>query len=151
MSLKEKIQSEMKTAMKAKDQDALRALRAIKSMILLAETEKGASEELTEDAEMKLLTKAVKQRRDSAQIYKEQGRDDLYEKEVSELNVIERFLPEQLSDEDVAKIVRGIISEVGASSMKDMGKVMGLSTKKLAGQADPKLISTLVKSILSGN
>ena len=150
MSLKENIQSAMKTAMKAKDQDALRALRAIKSMILLAETEKGASENLTEEAELKLLTKAVKQRRDSAQIYKEQGRDDLYEKEISELAVIEPFLPEQLSDEEVAKVIQGIIDEVGASSMKDMGKVMGLSTKALAGQADPKLISSLVKGILSG-
>lgn len=150
MSLKEKIQSEMKTAMKAKDQDALRALRAIKSMILLAETEKGAGDELTEDAEMKLLTKAAKQRRDSAQIFKEQGRDDLYEKEVTELAVIERFLPEQLSEEDVAKIVREIVVQTGASSMKDMGKVMGMATKKLAGQADPKLVSSLVKGILSG-
>jgi len=150
MSLKDKIQSEMKTAMKAKDQDTLRALRALKSMILLAETEKGAGDELTEDAEMKLLTKAAKQRRDSAQIFKEQGRDDLYEKEVSELVVIERFLPEQLSEDDVKKIVASIIAETGASSMKDMGKVMGLATKKLAGQADPKLVSTLVKSILSG-
>jgi len=150
MSLKERIQSEMKTAMKAKDQDALRALRALKSMILLAETEKGASDELTEDAEMKLLTKAAKQRRDSAQIFKEQGRDDLYEKEVSELAIIERFLPEQLSEEEVTKIVNEIVEQTGASSMKDMGKVMGMATKKLAGQADPKLISSLVKSILSG-
>lgn len=151
MSLKEKIQSEMKTAMKAKNQDALRTLRAIKSMILLAETEKGAGDALTEEAEMKLLTKAAKQRRDSAQIYQEQGRDDLYQTEITELAIIEQFLPEKLSDEEVEKIVRGIIEETGASSMKDMGKVMGLSTKKLAGQADPKMISSLVKQILSGN
>lgn len=150
MSLKETIQSEMKVAMKAKDQDSLRTLRAIKSMILLAETEKGAGDELTEATEMKLLAKAAKQRRDSAQIYKEQERDDLYQIEISELAVIERFLPAQLSEEDVKNIIEEIIAETGASSMKDMGKVMGMATKKLAGQADPKLVSTLVKGILSG-
>ena len=149
MSLKEKIQAEMKTAMKAKDQAALRTLRALKSMILLAETEKGAGDELTEDAEMKLLTKAAKQRKDSAQIFKEQGREDLYEKEAEELAIIERFLPEQLSEEEVTKVVEAIIAETGASSMKDMGKVMGLATKKLAGQAEPKLVSSLVKAKLS--
>ena len=150
MSLKEKIQSEMKTAMKAKDQDSLRALRAIKSLILLAETEKGSGDDgLSEEAEMKLLAKAVKQRKDSAAIYKEQGRDDLYENEMVEVKVIEKFLPEQLSEEEVEAKVKVIIEQVGASSMKDMGKVMGMATKQMAGTAEPKVISALVKKLLN--
>ena len=151
MSLKTKVQSAMKDAMKSKDQDALRALRSIKSMILLAETEAGAGDELSEAAEMQLLTKAAKQRRESAEVYTEQGRDDLAGPELAELAVIEGFLPKQLSDEEVEAEVKKIIEEVGASSMKDMGKVMGKATKTLAGKADSKKISTLVKTILSGN
>lgn len=149
MSLKDTIQSSMKEAMKAKDQDALRALRAIKSLILLAETETGSKEELAEEEEMKILAKAVKQRKDSAAIYKEQNREDLYEKEMVEVAIIEKFLPQQLSEEEVEAKVKAIIAETGASSMKDMGKVMGLATKQLAGVADPKQVASIVKKSLS--
>ena len=151
MSLKTEVQNAMKDAMKSKNQDALRALRSIKSMILLAETEAGAGDELSEAAEMQLLTKAAKQRRESAEVYKEQGRDDLAGPELAELAIIEAFLPKQLSDEEVETEVKKIIEEVGASSMRDMGKVMGKATQSLAGKADSKKISTLVKAILSGN
>ena len=139
----------MKEAMKAKDQDALRGIRAIKAKILLAETESGSSGELTEEQELKLLAKEVKQRKDSAAIFKEQNRQDLYDKEIAEIAVIERFLPAQLSDEEVEAKVKAIIEQTGASSMKDMGKVMGLASKELAGVADPKKISALVKQLLS--
>lgn len=149
MSLKDKVQSAMKDAMKAKDQDALRALRAIKSKILLAATEVGSQDELTEEEELKLLAKEVKQRKDSAAIYKEQDRPDLYDKEVAEIEVIERFLPAQLSDEEVEAKVKAIIAQTGASSMKDMGKVMGMATKEMAGVADPKQVSGLVKKLLA--
>ena len=149
MSLKDKIQDAMKTAMKAKDQGALRALRAIKSAILLAETEVGGKEGLTEEEELKLLSKAVKQRKDSAAIYKEQNRDDLYATEVAEIAVIEQFLPEQLSEEEIKAKVEAIIEATGASSMRDMGKVMGQANKQMAGVADPKVVASLVKQALS--
>ncbi|MEN7547050.1 GatB/YqeY domain-containing protein [Rapidithrix thailandica] len=149
MSLKERIDSEIKTAMKAKDKDTLRALRSIKSLIMLAETEKGGGDGLTEDAEMKLLTKAAKQRKDSLDIYQKEGRADLAEKEASELAIIEKFLPEQLSDEEIEKVISEIITQTGAESMKDMGKVMGMATKQLAGKADAKKISEVVKAKLA--
>ena len=149
MTLKEKIQNEMKTAMKAKDQDSLRALRAIKSMILLAETEKGGGDGLTEETELKILAKAVKQRKDSAAIYEKENRTDLYETEMAEIAVIERFLPAQLSDEEVEAKVNAIIAETGATSMKDMGKVMGMASKQMAGVASPKKISEIVKKQLN--
>ena len=139
----------MKEAMKAKDQDALRGIRAIKAKILLAETESGSSGELTEEEELKLLAKEVKQRKDSAAIFKEQNRQDLYDKEIAEIVVIERFLPAQLSDEEVEAKVKEIIAQTGASSMKDMGKVMGVASKEMAGVADPKKISALVKQLLA--
>ncbi len=139
----------MKTAMKAKDSQALEALRAVKSAILLAQTESGAKAELSEADEIKLLQKLVKQRKDSASIFTEQGRNDLAEPELAQAEVISQFLPAQLSEEEVAKVVDAIIAETGASSMKDMGRVMGMANSKLAGQADGKTISGIVKSRLS--
>lgn len=151
MSLKQQIDQDIKAAMLAKKKDELTALRAIKSAILLAETEKGAGDDLSQDAEMKLLTKAAKQRKESAELYTKEGRDDLASKEQFEYEVISRYLPEQLSDDQLRNEVSAIISEVGASGMQDMGKVMGAATKKLAGKADGKKISEMVKSILSGS
>lgn len=149
MNLKQRIQEEMKVAMKAKDQAALRALRAIKSAILLAETAEGRSPgDLSPEEEMKLLTKQAKQRRDSATQYRENNRDDLAITEEEELEVIERFLPEQMSQADVEAAVAAIISETGAQGIKDMGKVMGIATQKLAGKADGKVISAAARKIL---
>lgn len=138
----------MKIAMKEKNQQKLQALRAVKSAILLMQTESGAKSELTEDQEIKLLQKLVKQRKDSALLYQEQGRDDLAQPELEEVETIEQFLPEQMSDEEVAQIVSTAIADSGASSMADMGKVMGIVTGKVAGRADGKTISTLVKNKL---
>jgi uncharacterized protein YqeY len=149
MSLKTTIEQEIKTAMLAKDKDRLRALRSIKALILLAETEKGAGEGISAEAEIKLLTKAAKQRRDSLEVYRQQKREDLAEVEEAELKIIEEFLPKQLSEEEVKEEVARIIGDVGASSMKEMGIVMGKATKALAGKADGKLISTVVKQLLS--
>ena len=149
MSLKSKIEAEIKQAMLNKQKERLTPLRAIKSLILLAETEKGGGEALSEDAELKLLTKAAKQRKDSLEIYKEQGRDDLASKEQSELEVIEEFLPKQLTEAELEAELKSIIDQVGASGPQDMGKVMGASTKALAGRADGKAISGKVKELLS--
>ncbi|MBC32089.1 MAG: glutamyl-tRNA amidotransferase [Muricauda sp.] len=149
MGLQEKVMVEMKAAMKAKDSVALESLRAIKSAILLAKTEKGASGELTEEEEVKLVQKLVKQRKDSAAIYKEQGRDDLAEPELAQIAVIEKFLPEQLTEVEIEKVVVQTIDSLGASGMQDMGKVMGVVTKELAGQADGKTISSIVRTKLS--
>lgn len=149
MSLKEKIDAEIKKAMLAKEKVRLTALRSIKSLILLAETEKGGAEGLAEDAEMKLLTKAAKQRRDSLEIYLQQGREDLAAVEKAELEVIEEFLPKALSEAELQTALREIIASVGASGPQDMGKVMGAATKALAGKADGKVISAMVKQLLS--
>ena len=149
MSLKSQVESGIKDAMRAKDQDTLRALRAIKSLILLEETKGGGSGELSADDELKLLTKAAKQRRESADIYKTQGRPDLLEKEEAELAVIEQFLPKQLTEDEVKAKLQEIINRVGAASTSDMGKVMGVATKELAGQADGKVVSALVKGLLA--
>lgn len=149
MSLKTTIESEIKQAMLNKEKDRLRALRAIKSLILLAETEKGGGDGLSEDTEMKLLTKAAKQRRDSIEVFEQQGRDDLAATEKSELEVIESFLPKQLSEEEVEAEVKKVIEEVGAAGPQDMGKVMGSATKKLAGKADGKIISAIARKLLS--
>jgi uncharacterized protein YqeY len=149
MSLQENIMTALKDAMKAKDQTALTALRAVKSAILLAQTEEGAQTELNEEQELKILQKQVKQRKDSAAIYLAQGREDLAAPELAEADVIGQFLPTALSDEEVEKIVLNIISQVGAQGMKDMGKVMGLVSKELAGKADGKTISNIVKAKLS--
>lgn len=142
------IDQEIKQAMLAKDQAKLRGLRAIKAAILLAKTEKGQSEELTEEAEMKILQRLVKQRKESATIYKEQGREDLFTVEQEEIDVINQFLPQQLDSDAIAKVVARIIAETGATSIKEMGKVMGIANKELAGKADGKLIGELVKAQL---
>lgn len=149
MSLKSQVEEGIKDAMRAKDQDTLRALRAIKSLLLLEATKGGASAELSAEEEIKLLTKAAKQRRESADIYKTQGRADLLEKEEAELAVIERFLPKQLTEEEVKERLSEIITRVGATGPADMGKVMGVATKELAGLADGRTVSTLVKSLLA--
>ncbi len=149
MGLQDKVMDAMKTAMKAKDAQTLEALRAVKSALLLAQTETGSKTEISEEEEIKILQKQVKQRRDSAVIYKEQGREDLAEPELAQAKVIEQFLPQQLSEEEVAKIVDAVIAETGATSMQDMGKVMGLANARLAGKADGKTISTVVKARLS--
>ncbi|EDM43769.1 YqeY family protein [unidentified eubacterium SCB49] len=149
MSLSVKIMDAMKAAMKSKDSQALQALRAVKSEILLAQTANGAKEELSEAAELKLLQKLVKQRKDSASVFAEQGRADLSEPELAEAAVIAQFLPEQLSKEEVAKLVDEAIAQTGASGMGDMGKVMGMVNGKAAGRTDGKTISTIVKARLS--
>lgn len=149
MSLQDKVMEAMKAAMKSKDTQSLEALRSVKSALLLAQTETGSKQEISEEEEIKILQKQVKQRKDSAAIYKEQGREDLAESELLQAKVIEQFLPKQLSVEEVSKIVDEIITETGASSMADMGKVMGIASGKLAGKADGKTISTVVKSRLS--
>jgi len=149
MSLKERINADIKEAMKAKNKDDLRALRGIKSMIMLAETEKGGGDELSEEAELKLLTKAAKQRKDSAQVYKEQNRDDLYATEMGEYEVISRYLPKQMTEQELKEALTAIISEVGAQGPKDMGKVMGVATKQLQGKAEGKAISQTVKELLN--
>jgi uncharacterized protein YqeY len=149
MSLEQKIMGELKTAMLAKDEKALRSLRAIKAAILLAKTSEGAGGELKEEDEIKLLQKLVKQRKDSLEIYQQQNRTDLAQKEQEEIGIIETFLPKQLSADELRAEVAAIISGVGATSPADMGKVMGAATKKLAGKADGKTISALVKELLS--
>ena len=147
MSLKSKIEGEIKKAMLAKDKDRLRALRAIKSLIMLEET-KGGSTGVTQEEEMKILTKAAKQRKDSADIYQQQGREDLAAIEIAELEIINEFLPKQLSEEEIEAELRRIIVDTGAEGAKDMGKVMGVATKSLAGKADGKVISQKVKALL---
>jgi uncharacterized protein YqeY len=149
MSLQDNVMSKIKEAMKSKDTMALESLRAIKSEILLAQTKGGASEGLTEEEELKIVQKLVKQRKDSAALYKEQGRNDLAEPELAQVKVISQFLPEQLSEEELAKVISKIVETVGATSMKDMGKVMGMASKQLAGKADGKAISMVVKKLLS--
>jgi len=149
MSLQDKVMTAMKEAMKEKNQEALAALRAIKSEILLAQTETGSKEELTEDQEIKILSKLVKQRKDSAAIFQQQNRTDLSEPELAQAEIISQFLPAQLSEDEIAKVVEEVIAQTGAEGMKDMGKVMGIVNKQLAGQADGKTISTIVKAKLT--
>jgi uncharacterized protein YqeY len=149
MSLINQVDQDIKQAMLAKQPDRLRGLRAIKSALLLARTEKGAAEELTEEAEIKVLQKLIKQRKESADIYKAQNREDLYDIEIQEMQVIEPFLPQQLSAEDIETFLKELISRVGATSQKDMGKVMGAANKELAGKADGRTISELVKKLLA--
>ncbi|WP_299228449.1 GatB/YqeY domain-containing protein [uncultured Psychroserpens sp.] len=148
MSLQQDIMTAMKAAMKDKDQVALAALRAVKSEILLAQTS-GSGQDLTEADEIKILSKLVKQRKDSAAIFSEQNRSDLAEPELAQAKVISQFLPAQLSKSEIEKVVLDTITSVGAESMKDMGKVMGIVNKQLAGQADGKTISNIVKAKLS--
>ena len=149
MSLEQSIMTEMKEAMKARNEAALRSLRGIKAEIIKAKTEPGAGGEISADKEISLLQRMVKQRRDSLSIYKEQNREDLAQKEQEELDVIERFLPAQLSGAELKNELQQIITETGASSAADMGKVMGAATKKLAGRADGKAISAAVKELLA--
>ena len=149
MSLKLKIDSDIKAAMLAKNKEELEALRSIKSMILLAETEKGVSAEISPEAENKLLMKAAKQRNESAEIFQKEKRDDLAKRELFQLDIISRYLPKQLSPQEVEANVKNIIAQVGAKGPQDMGKVMGAATKQLAGQADGKVISELVKKLLA--
>lgn len=148
MSLKQQIDNDIKQAMLAKNKEALEALRSIKSMILLAESEKGGSGEITSETENKLLMKAAKQRKESADIFQKEGREDLASREIFQLNIISGYLPEQLSEDEVKTEVQRIIVQVGAQGPKDMGKVMGTATKQLAGKADGKLISDWVKELL---
>jgi uncharacterized protein YqeY len=148
MNLEQKIMTELKAAMLAKDEKSLRSLRAIKAAILLAKTAEGGSGELKEEDEIKLLQKLVKQRKDSLEIFRQQNRADLAQKEEEEIEVIEKFLPQQLSTDELKVELMAIIAETGASSPADMGKVMGAATKKLGGKADGKTISGIVKELL---
>jgi len=147
MSLQQEVMTKLKEAMKAKDKVALESLRAIKSAILLAQTS-GNSAEFTKEDEIKLVQKLVKQRKDSAALYAEQGRDDLAEPELAQVEVLAQFLPEQMSEESLKEAIQAIITQVGATSMKDMGKVMGMASKQMAGKADGKAISNVVKVLL---
>ena len=149
MNLEQKIMADLKTAMLAKDEKSVRSLRAIKAAIILAKTSEGAGGEIKEEEEVKLLQKLVKQRKDSLEIYQQQNRPDLAQKEQEEIEVIEKFLPKQISGEELKAIITAIIAETGASSPADMGKVMGVASKQLAGKADNKLVSQLVKQLLS--
>jgi uncharacterized protein len=149
MSLRAQIDNDIKKAMLAKNKEELDALRSIKSMILLAETEKGGSGDVSSDTENKLLMKAAKQRKESADIFQQQNRKDLADKELAQLEIINRYLPKQLSTEELEGELKKVIAEVGAKGPQDMGKVMGVATKKFAGQADGKIISELVKKLLT--
>lgn len=149
MNLEQQVMTEMKDAMKAKDEAALRGLRAIKAEIIKAKTEPGAGGEITTEGELKLLQKIVKQRRDSLEIFTQQNRPDLAIKEQEEIAIIEKFLPKQLTEAEIREVLTVIIAEVGASSLADMGKVMGVATKQLAGKADGKVVSGLVKELLA--
>ncbi|MBX2913913.1 MAG: GatB/YqeY domain-containing protein [Cyclobacteriaceae bacterium] len=149
MSLKQQIDNDIKAAMLAKNKDELTALRSVKSLILLAETDKGATGEISAEVEMKLLTKAAKQRKESAEIFLKEGRNDLAQKEQFELEVISRYLPKQMSEDEIAAELKKIIEQVGAKGPQNMGKVMGTATKLLAGKAEGKLISDLVKKLLA--
>ena len=149
MQLEKQVMEQLKTAMLAKDEASLRSLRAIKAAILLAKTSEGAGGELKDEDEIKLLQKLVKQRKDSADIFHQQNREDLALKEEEEIRVIEKFLPKQLGNEELKQILSDIIAQVGASSAADLGKVMGIATKQLAGKADGKSISTAVRELLS--
>lgn len=149
MSLKQQIDGDIKKAMLARNKEELEALRSIKSLILLAETEKGTSGDVSADVENKLLVKAAKQRRESAEIFGQQGRTDLAERELFQLEIINRYLPKQLTSEELEKEILKIKDETGAAGPQDMGKVMGVATKRLAGQAEGKAISDVVKKILA--
>lgn len=149
MSLQLQIDQDIKSAMLAKDASRLRGLRAIKAALLVAKTEKGGSDSISEDVEVKVLQRLVKQRKESAEIYKTQNREDLYQIEMEELVVIEAYLPKQLDNAAIEESVKKAIAQTGASSMKDMGKVMGVVNAELAGKADGKVISEMVKTLLS--
>ena len=149
MSLEQRVMTELKAAMKAKNKTALTSLRAIKSALLNAKTD-GSGTEMTEELEIKILQKLVKQRRDSLDIFEKQGREDLAVTERDEIEVISQFLPKQMDAAELEAFIKGIVEQTGASGMKDMGKVMGMASKQLAGKADGKAISTIVKTLLAG-
>ena len=149
MNLLEKINNDIKLAMKARHTEKLSALRAVKSELLLEQTSSGASETISEEKGIKIIQKLIKQRKDSADIYKTENRSDLYEKEISEIEFLEAYLPEQISDEELTAIIKAAIDETGADSMKNMGKVMGIVNKKVAGKAEGKIIAQKVKSLLA--
>lgn len=148
MSLQDKVMAEMKEAMRSKNEAALRGLRAIKAAITIALTSEGAAETLSEETEVKLLQKLVKQRKDSLEIFQKQNRPDLATKEIEELSVIEKFLPAQMSEADVREEIKKVIAQMGATNAQDMGKVMGSAMKTLGGKADGKMISAIVKELL---
>jgi len=148
MSLFEKINDDLKAAMKAKEKEKLEALRAIKAQLLLAKTSEGASDEISEEAGIQILQKMVKQRKETAEIYKQQGRDDLYQIEMAEVSYITPYLPAQLSETELEKILKEIIAQTGATSVKEMGKVIGLANKQLQGKAEGKVIADKVKQLL---
>ena len=149
MSLEITINQDIKTAMLAKNESSLRGLRAIKSALIIARTEKGASDILTEEVEIKVLQKLVKQRKESADIYKSQNREDLYQIEADEIEVIEKYLPKQMSQDDLNTYIKGLITQLNVTSVKEMGKIMGLANKELSGKADGKAISETIKRLLS--
>ena len=149
MSLEQRINEDIKAAMLARESQKLNALRAVKSAILLAKTQKSGGSELNEEAEIKILKQLVKQRQDSAEMYQQQNRQDLYDEERFQMEIIQAYLPQMLSEEEIEKVVRQIIADTGSSSMKDMGKVMGTASKTFAGKADNKVVSDLVKRLLS--
>ena len=148
MTLEEKVNTDLKAAMMAKDQAAMRALRAIKSAILLAKTEKGSTGEINAEKEVQILTKMVKQRRESIETFEKGGREDLATTEKEEVTVIERYMPAMMGDDEIKAAIEKIIAETGATSQKEMGKVMGAASKQLAGKADNKKVSEIVKSLL---
>lgn len=148
MTLFDQVNEDIKKAMLAREKDKLEALRAIKAAFLLAKTEKGGIDELPADVELKIIQKLIKQRRESADIYKQQNRIDLYDKEVLEANVIETYLPAAMSDEELNAVIKSIIEKVGAKTAADFGKVMGIAAKELSGKADGKVISAKVKEML---
>jgi uncharacterized protein YqeY len=149
--LENTINQDIKTAMLAKEEATLRSLRAIKAALLVAKTEKGASSEITEEAEIKVLQKLVKQRKESAEIYKTQNREDLYQIEAEEIAVIEKYLPKQLSEEELNTYIKALIEKLNVTSVKEMGKVMGVANKELSGKADGKAISAAIKTLLPQN
>ena len=148
MTLEQRINDDIKAAMLAKDKESLNALRAIKSALLLLKTEKNAND-ITEEVELKTLQKLVKQRKESAEMYKNQNREDLYNEEIFQVNIISKYLPEQMSEDEIEKIVKQIIEQENITDIKGMGKLMGLASKQLAGKADNKIISEIVKNLLS--
>jgi len=149
MGLFEQVNADIISAMKAKEKEKLASLRAIKSQLLLIKTSAGGKDEISDEESIKLLQRMVKQRKDAADIYKEQGRNDLYENEMAEVSFIQPYLPKQMTDEELTNAINKIVEKVGASSMKDMGKVMGIASKELAGKTEGKLIAAKVKEILA--
>jgi len=148
MSLEEKINADIKAAMLAKEREKLEALRAVKAAVLLMNTEKGASGEVSETDELKALQRLVKQRKEAAEVYTQQGRQDLADSELFQASVIEKYLPKQMDEAELKAVIQNIIQQTGASSAKDMGKVMGVASRELAGKADNKLVSAIVKELL---